>query len=388
MSCRSSRSSFHSRSRRYDTIARRLPFTASSARRDMSRSNHRRAVRFATIMPAHVSRARPATSSSAKRSARSMFRSWHGSGSTPRRFRVRRRSRTTPVSSGREEHVLTRPGAVVVVVLFGLGMALLALERLRPLRRPTRPLLPRLGVNAAVTALALLAAGLAVRPVAVHILGWTAAERAGFLQVLPLPGPAAFAAAFLLLDLSFYYWHRLNHRWAPPLALPQRAPCRSRPRRQHGPPLPLRRGPPLGRVPGGAGAVDRTERHHLPGLRARLPGQHAFPPQQRPAAAPRRARAELDARQPAHARDPPFRPAGRDQLELLRGVPVVGLAARDTGPGRAPARHHRGGARLRGARRQPARARAGDAVPRPAQLLALPGASARPRRPTHACMVD
>ena len=110
---------------------------------------------------------------------------------------------------------MTRPGAVAVVVLFGLGMALLALERLRPLRRPTRPLPQRLGVNAAVTALALLAAGLAVRPVAVHILGWTAAERVGFLHVLPLSGPAAFAAAFLLLDLSFYYWHRLNHRWAP-----------------------------------------------------------------------------------------------------------------------------------------------------------------------------
>ena len=30
-----------------------------------------------------------------------------------------------------------------------------------------------------------------------------------------MPAPAAFVAGFLLLDLSFYYWHRLNHRWAP-----------------------------------------------------------------------------------------------------------------------------------------------------------------------------
>jgi sterol desaturase/sphingolipid hydroxylase (fatty acid hydroxylase superfamily) len=75
------------------------------------------------------------------------------------------------------------------------------------------PLLPRLGVNAVVTALAMGTAGLAVRPVAVNLMGWTAAEGFGLVAVLAGPGPLSALVAFLLLDLSFYYWHRANHRW-------------------------------------------------------------------------------------------------------------------------------------------------------------------------------
>lgn len=108
---------------------------------------------------------------------------------------------------------MTQPALAPLAALFALGIFLFALERVRPLRRPSRPLLPRLGVNAAVSALALLTAGLAVRPVAAALLGFTGAERAGLVPTLSLPGPAAVAASFALLDLSFYYWHRANHRW-------------------------------------------------------------------------------------------------------------------------------------------------------------------------------
>ena len=115
----------------------------------------------------------------------------------------------------RRVNPLARPGAAAILALAVLGTVLFVLERVRPLRRPRRPLLPRLGVNAVVTALALFAAGLAVRPLAVQVLGWTAAERWGLLRALGVPAPIASVAALLLLDLSFYYWHRANHRWAP-----------------------------------------------------------------------------------------------------------------------------------------------------------------------------
>jgi sterol desaturase/sphingolipid hydroxylase (fatty acid hydroxylase superfamily) len=98
-----------------------------------------------------------------------------------------------------------------VAVLAGFGLLLFVLERVRPLRPGTVPLLPRLGVNAVVSALAMATAGLAVRPVAVALLGWTAAEPFGLLAAVALPVPVAWMAAALLLDLSFYYWHRANH---------------------------------------------------------------------------------------------------------------------------------------------------------------------------------
>jgi len=100
----------------------------------------------------------------------------------------------------------TRPA--VLVLLF---LALLALEAVRPLRRLKRRRTRRWSVNVALTALAFTAGYLMVRPVAL----WTAAlvknQDLGLLGVLPLPFWAKFAAGFLLMDLTFYYWHRVNH---------------------------------------------------------------------------------------------------------------------------------------------------------------------------------
>jgi sterol desaturase/sphingolipid hydroxylase (fatty acid hydroxylase superfamily) len=108
--------------------------------------------------------------------------------------------------------VITRTHAAGVLALAAFAAALFVLERLRPLRASTRALLPRLWVNGVFSALALLTAGLAVRPVAVTLLGWTSVERFGLVAGLGPGGLAGGVAAFLLLDLSFYYWHRANHR--------------------------------------------------------------------------------------------------------------------------------------------------------------------------------
>jgi sterol desaturase/sphingolipid hydroxylase (fatty acid hydroxylase superfamily) len=98
------------------------------------------------------------------------------------------------------------------ILVLAVGLALFALERAFPLRRATRRLIGRLFVNLAVSAVAFGVALAVVRPAAERAFGWTEANTAGLLHRVDLPAPLEIAAAFLLMDLSFYYWHRLNHR--------------------------------------------------------------------------------------------------------------------------------------------------------------------------------
>lgn len=94
----------------------------------------------------------------------------------------------------------------ILYLLFFLG------EWVWPLRRRKAPLPRRLGVNIAVSVLAFAAAALLVRPAGDWSLSWTQATGFGLMNALELPAPAEFALTFALLDLSFYYWHRANHR--------------------------------------------------------------------------------------------------------------------------------------------------------------------------------
>jgi len=96
-------------------------------------------------------------------------------------------------------------------VVLAIFLLLFCLEAWRPLRRPKRAWGPRWAVNVAFTALALVTGSLTVRPVALGAAAWTEARGFGLLEVLPLPFWAQLAAGILLMDLTFYYWHRLNH---------------------------------------------------------------------------------------------------------------------------------------------------------------------------------
>lgn len=100
----------------------------------------------------------------------------------------------------------------IILVVAAVGLALFALERHFPLRRETRSLLGRLAVNLGVSAAAFGVAFALVGPAARHSLGWTGGEPFGLLHQVALPAPLEGAVGFLLMDLSFYYWHRLNHR--------------------------------------------------------------------------------------------------------------------------------------------------------------------------------
>lgn len=105
---------------------------------------------------------------------------------------------------------MTEPFTVAAVV--AVLALLFVVERFTVLRALTRPLLPRLVVNAALSALGFAAAALFVRPAVAAAMRWTADAPFGVLHLVAMPVAAQFVAAFLLMDLTFYWWHVANHR--------------------------------------------------------------------------------------------------------------------------------------------------------------------------------
>ncbi len=103
---------------------------------------------------------------------------------------------------------LSRLFAVGVAALF---VALLILETVLPLRRRKRSRRQRLPVNFGLTALGFAAGVAAVRPAALGLSVWGQNHSFGLLHLLPLPFWLEVAVGLLWMDLTFYYWHRLNH---------------------------------------------------------------------------------------------------------------------------------------------------------------------------------
>jgi sterol desaturase/sphingolipid hydroxylase (fatty acid hydroxylase superfamily) len=97
------------------------------------------------------------------------------------------------------------------IVLLGVAYLLFfMLERALPLRRAKAELLRRLIVNFVISATAFVTTLVLVEPAARAMLGISA----GLVPLLGLDGLAEIAVSFLLLDLTFYYWHVANHRIA------------------------------------------------------------------------------------------------------------------------------------------------------------------------------
>lgn len=120
------------------------------------------------------------------------------------------------VTAGLPMNVLERLqnlSIVLTILVLALAYAsLFLLERALPLRQPKERLMPRLLVNIVISATAFATAAALVRPAAGAMLDFTKADSFGLLPMLGLTGALEVIAAFLLLDLSFYYWHVANHR--------------------------------------------------------------------------------------------------------------------------------------------------------------------------------
>lgn len=101
---------------------------------------------------------------------------------------------------------------LTAIILPGIFVLLLLTEQIVPLRQRTSPLLPRLVKNLILTAMVFLVGSLVVRSAGIGASVWTAERGIGVVFLVPLPRWCRMAIGVLLMDLTFYYWHRANHR--------------------------------------------------------------------------------------------------------------------------------------------------------------------------------
>jgi sterol desaturase/sphingolipid hydroxylase (fatty acid hydroxylase superfamily) len=104
--------------------------------------------------------------------------------------------------------LISKTGGFIVAAAYAL---LFVFEWLYPLRERKRPLAGRLAVNAVMTAFTFLGGAYVVRAVGMGLSFRVDEHGSGLLHMAPIPFYARFALGFLLMDLSFYYWHRVNH---------------------------------------------------------------------------------------------------------------------------------------------------------------------------------
>jgi sterol desaturase/sphingolipid hydroxylase (fatty acid hydroxylase superfamily) len=100
---------------------------------------------------------------------------------------------------------------LIGVVVTAVFVVLLTLETRFSLRQAKRPKAQRIVTNVGVSALALATGAYIVAPNALRLSEQSSETSFGLLQVVSLPYAAEFVAGFLLMDLTFYYWHRANH---------------------------------------------------------------------------------------------------------------------------------------------------------------------------------
>src|SRR6266513_1375357 len=105
-----------------------------------------------------------------------------------------------------------RPAILTLVVTATVFVALFVLERFLPLRRRCSSLLPRVILNLIISAAAFAVAAILVRPAAITTLNWATQKPFGLVHLIALPPALGFIASFLLMDLTFYWWHLANHR--------------------------------------------------------------------------------------------------------------------------------------------------------------------------------
>ncbi|MHC4745282.1 MAG: sterol desaturase family protein, partial [Planctomycetota bacterium] len=100
--------------------------------------------------------------------------------------------------------------AIISALFFG---TLLLTEQIAPLRNRKRPFLQRFFLNMTLSAVVFLAGSVAVRSTALLTSKWATDNGFGILPLLSLPKWTRVAVGILLMDLTFYYWHRANHRF-------------------------------------------------------------------------------------------------------------------------------------------------------------------------------
>ncbi|KTD54743.1 sterol desaturase family protein [Legionella quateirensis] len=100
---------------------------------------------------------------------------------------------------------------IIALSLAIIYLALLFLEYKKPLRKPVRQLMERWIVNLSFTILVYFSAKIFIVPVAQFTVDLTQSHGVGLLSLVQSNSLVHFFSGFMLMDLTFYYWHRLNH---------------------------------------------------------------------------------------------------------------------------------------------------------------------------------
>ncbi|HEU4341288.1 MAG TPA: sterol desaturase family protein [Candidatus Binatia bacterium] len=100
---------------------------------------------------------------------------------------------------------------LIGVIVFVVFLVLLMLETRFSLRHAKRSKPKRFLINIGVSGLALATGAYVVAPVVLSLASRNSDGSFGLLHVIALPFSAEFILGFLLMDLTFYYWHRANH---------------------------------------------------------------------------------------------------------------------------------------------------------------------------------
>jgi sterol desaturase/sphingolipid hydroxylase (fatty acid hydroxylase superfamily) len=105
-----------------------------------------------------------------------------------------------------------RPAILTLALTAAVFVALFVFERFLPLRRRCSSLLPRVILNLIISAAAFAVAAILVRPAATAALRWATQKPFGLVHLVTMPRALGFIISFLLMDLTFYWWHIANHR--------------------------------------------------------------------------------------------------------------------------------------------------------------------------------
>lgn len=100
---------------------------------------------------------------------------------------------------------------IIGILLASVYFSLLIAEHKWPLRKRTCSLISRILTNFTFTILVYVLASLLISPLANATIQLTQVHTFGLLPLLSLNKYTNFIFGFLLMDLSFYYWHRMNH---------------------------------------------------------------------------------------------------------------------------------------------------------------------------------
>ena len=112
-----------------------------------------------------------------------------------------------------ELHIGSISLPVIPLLLVVIFLLLLALEAALPLRRRSRRRTQRLPVNFTLTAAVMVTGLWVVRPVALAVSFWAVDQNFGLLRLVRIPQSVSILLGLVLMDFTFYWWHRANHRF-------------------------------------------------------------------------------------------------------------------------------------------------------------------------------